>query len=244
MSRLLPILFNSEMVRAILDGRKTVTRRVIKPQPEPEQIYKIGYCIAGDKRNIGKYGFGTNEYGGRILFVKPPCKHGDILYVRETWTFEEGQYYYRADFDSDFLEPCETLSGGYPTYCRNYPGCNGCAVGKQRIIWHPSIHMPKEAARIWLRVTDVRVERLQDITEEQAEQEGSGNLFLEDVAFGREDKYPQIIENGYEGCIKKQFAYLWDSTVKKSDLTLYGWDANPWVWVIDFEQCEKPNIII
>lgn len=102
MSRLLPILFNSEMVRAILDGRKTVTRRVIKPQPEPEQIYKIGYCIAGDKRNIGKYGFGTNEYGGRILFVKPPCKHGDILYVRETWTFEEGKYYYRADFDSDF----------------------------------------------------------------------------------------------------------------------------------------------
>lgn len=85
---------------------------------------------------------------------------------------------------------------------------------------------------------------MQDITEEQAEQEGSGNLFLEDVAFGREDKYPQIIENGYEGCIKKQFAYLWDSTVKKSDLTLYGWDANPWVWVIDFEQCEKPNIII
>ena len=129
----MPILFNSEMVRAILDGRKTVTRRVIKPQPEPEQIYKIGYCIAGDKRNIGKYGFGTNEYGGRILFVKPPCKHGDILYVRETWTCEEGKYYYRADFDSDFLEPCETLSGGYPTYCRNYPGCNGCAVGKQRI---------------------------------------------------------------------------------------------------------------
>ena len=215
MGRVLPILFSTDMVRAILDGRKTVTRRVIKPQPEPEQIYKIGSCIAGDKRNIGKFGFGTNEYGGRILFVKPPCKHGDILYVRESWKIAKNGYFYKVDWEKDGIAD----------------------VTK----WEPSIHMPKEAARIWLKVTDVRVERLQDITAEQAEQEGSGNLFLEDVAFGREDKYPQIVENGYEGCIKKQFAYLWDSTVKKSDPALYGWDANPWVWVINFERCEKPN---
>ena len=228
------------MVRAILDGRKTVTRRVIKPQPEPEQIYKIGFCIAGDKRNIGKYGFGTNEYGGRILFVKPPCKHGDILYVRETWTQEHSGYYYRADFDSDYLDPCETLSGGYPSECRYYPGCVGCARTSSRIHWRPSIHMPKEAARIWLKVTDVRVERLREITEEQAKAEGIGEEWAMDwwsPTFNDPDSggYPRY---------RDTFVHLWNYTIKKSDLDRYGWDANPYVWVVEFERCEKPSMRI
>ena len=92
--------------------------------------------------------------------------------------------------------------------------------------WRPSIHMPKEAARIWLKVTDVRVERLQEITEEQIGREGV------------EVEYPHVL-NGEEK--RYAFSTLWNSTVKKSDLDRYGWNANPWVWVIEFERCEKPE---
>lgn len=249
MSKVLPILFNKDMVRAILDGRKTVTRRVIKPQPEKDMIYKLGYCIDGSRQDIGKFGFGTHECGGKILYVKPLCTHGDLLYVRETWTRKDRKYYYRADFDSDYLEPCETLSGGYPAYCRNYPGCNGCAVGKQRIIWSPSIHMPKEAARIWLKVMDVRVEQLQEMTEEDAFEEGYEGIcpYEHRVRCGDYESMCYVegdCENPLRLCDKsvpEGFGIeIWNKTIKKSDLDRYGWDANPWVWVIEFEQCEKP----
>ncbi len=167
-----PILFNTEMVRAILDGRKTCTRRIMKPQP-------------------------TAHYGTHCAI--PPYQQGDILYVRETWCKgswmnEKERYYYKAD-DNDFL----------------------CT-------WHPSIHMPKEAARIWLRVTGVRVERLQDIDGKGCVKEGIEEEPLKDVG----DEF-----------VKGMFHDLWDSTIKKSDIDRYGWDANPWVWVIEFERCEK-----
>lgn len=95
--------------------------------------------------------------------------------------------------------------------------------------WHPSLHMPKEAARIFLRAKDVRVERLQDITPSGAVDEGAV-------------KNPHYIKYGGERCLtlhsryRDEFAKLWDSTVKKADFDTYGWDANPWVWVIDFER--------
>lgn len=92
--------------------------------------------------------------------------------------------------------------------------------------WHPSIHMPKEAARIFLRVTNVRVERLQEIT--------SGQICKEGVEV--EDPY---VLNGEEK--RYAFSNLWDSTIKESDLDRYGWNANPWVWVIEFERCDKPE---
>lgn len=84
--------------------------------------------------------------------------------------------------------------------------------------------MPKEAARIWLKVTDVRVERLQNITETQAQAEGCDSGLLTGACTAR-----------------GQFEYLWNSTIKKSDLDRYGWNASPWVWVIEFERCEKPE---
>lgn len=222
-----PILFNTEMVRAILDGRKSCTRRIVKPQqlvgllPDkckngmPEEFLKKKklmfkpYCDMTDIELIN-------------TAYKAPYHPGNILYVRETWTEECGKYYYRANYDSDYLEPCETLSGGYPARCRNYAGCEGCTASSTRIYWHPSIHMPKEAARIFLQVTDVRVERLQEITETQAQAEGCNSGLLTGACTAR-----------------GQFEDLWDSTVKKSDLSRYGWDANPWVWVIEFERCEK-----
>jgi hypothetical protein len=188
-----PILFNTEMVRAILDGRKTCTRRLVRFLPG-ENPQWTGYIRDG-----------LMLYNGRNepCIIKVPYQPGDTLYVRETWcglpVNEAGHmrghtiYYYKADGE---LRP---------------KGWRGT--------WHPSIHMPKEAARIWLKVTDVRVERLQDMTDDDAEAEGCFDYTS--TALG--------------------FFDVWDSTIKKSDLNCYGWDANPWVWVIEFERCEKPE---
>ena len=224
-----PILFNAEMVRAILDGRKSCTRRLVKPQPDEKHTYPLGFVTdSTEKKEVGCFGFGIGEYGGSIQYAKPQYHTDDVLYIRETWTEECGKYYYRADYDSDYLDPCETLSGGYPASCRNHPGCDGCMATSTRIHWHPSIHMPKEAARIWLRVTDVRVERLQEITAESALTEGA-------------DKYIHANGTLNEDQTITSFIGIWNSTIKESDLDRYGWDANPWVWVIEFERCEKPE---
>ena len=132
---------------------------------------------------------------------KAPYEPGDILYVRETWKKAPNGYYY------------------YESWQRN----DIADVTK----WKPSIHMPKEAARIWLKVTDVRVERLQEIASEQISREGV------------EVEYPHVL-NGEEK--RYAFSTLWNSTIKKTDLDRYGWDANPFVWVIEFERCEKPEV--
>lgn len=228
-----PILFNTEMVRAILEGRKGATRRIVKGFIPDDAVW--GYTAFTPKGYISCRGTFADGYGEK--FFKLPCEPGDILYVRETWTEECGKYYYRADYESDYLDPCETLSGGYPASCRNHPGCDGCMATSTRIHWHPSIHMPKEAARIWLKVTDVRVERLQKITNDEAVKEGIYVSNCKDcnAPFGC-DACP---DEGYDEI--DEFAELWDSTIKKSDIDRYCWDANPWVWVIEFERCEKPE---
>lgn len=211
MSRVLPILFNTEMVRAILDGRKTCTRRVIKPQPQS----RLCYTYAGSHKGcIGKWTYpnkGAHEFLGEEYKLpenikdeelskrwNPPYHTDDILYVRETWKKAPNGYYYYEDWQRNDIAD----------------------VTK----WKPSIHMPKEAARIWLKVTDVRVERLQDMTSEQISREGV------------EVEYPHVL-NGEEK--RYAFSTLWNSTIKKSDIDRYGWDANPYVWVISFERCEK-----
>jgi hypothetical protein len=215
-----PILFNAEMVRAILDGRKTVTRRAIKfPEGMTGRLPESG---ARD------YIF----YPGGIKY--PPYHAEDMLYVRETWIGTCDEYYYRADFESDYLEPCTTLSGGTPAECRFYPGCEGCTRTSSIIKWRPSIHMPKEAARIFLHVTNVTVAKLQEITEEQAKEEG----ISEEMAMSWwSPSYYDPDSGGYPK-YRDAFSELWDSTVKKSDLGKYGWAANPWVWVIEFEKVE------
>ena len=220
MSRVLPILFNAEMVRAILDERKTCTRRILKHDVETilNSPYHKAHPEVENKQIISK-------------LCQPPYQPGDILYVRETWcglpVNEAGHmrghtiYYYKADGE---LRP-----KGW------------------RDTWHPSIHMPKEAARIWLKVTDVRVERLQEIDEDGVWDEGfrfkppcltrvsaDGHTCDLDGPCTSSIKYCDMTMGELFG------RELWDSTIKKSDLDRYGWDANPWVWVIEFERCEKP----
>lgn len=209
-----PILFNTEMVRAILDGRKDATRRIAKGFIPDDAVW--GYTAFTPKGYISCRGTFADGYGEK--FFKLPCEPGDIMYVRETWcddrqfTREDtpGRYFYKASEEDGFT-----------------------------VKWHPSIHMPKEAARIWLKVTNVRVERLQEITPKDAENEGVGNLFYEDIGYS-EKNYGTEVDKEY-GIAREQFAWLWESTIKKSDLDRYGWDANPWVWVIKFERCEKPE---
>ena len=203
--RLLPILFNTQMVKAILEGKKTVTRRCVKL---PKWI---------EKQNDGTYTMfaeGTCYEKQRFVDIAPylnkPYRPGDILYVRETWSEWTGGYLYKA-WTGPFHQPGQ------------------CSV----MTWHPSLHMPKEAARIFLKVKDVRVERLQNMNEVDTAKEG----IRTDIQTHRLDD-PNFVENF--GGIDK-FKALWNSTIKKEDIGKYGWDANPWVWVVEFERCEKPE---
>lgn len=217
-----PILFNTEMVRASLDGRKTVTRRLIKPQPPYDVQCPLGYCTDGYKSEIGKFAFGSHKDGGKMIFCKPPYQPGDILYVRESWEHFECCCCEGDEHGNCYQEPQQSVLNK-SCGCYMYRATDEI-YGDAR--WHPSIHMPKEVARIWLKVTDVRVERLQEITSEQICREGV------------EVEYPHVL-NGEEK--RYAFSTLWNSTIKKSDLDRYGWDANPWVWIIEFERCEKPE---
>lgn len=214
MSRVLPILFSADMVRAVLGGQKTVTRRIIKPQPK----MILSFRIAGDSFNKWSYPPKTawELWGEKFRHTEeisesdmkkiwnPPYNTDDIMYVRETWQclnpYSDKEYVYRASCDADYAKD----------------------IGK----WHPSIHMPKEAARIWLKVTDVQVERLQDITAQQAEKEGMTE---------KQKSVLSMDEYWY------WFKELWNSTIKKAEIDKYGWSSNPWVWVIEFERCKKPE---
>lgn len=214
-----PILFSTEMVRAILDGRKTVTRRLVTPQPVKDgRLWRFGGAVWPDCLD-------------RVIPV--PCHGlwkavkihpGDILYVRETWNamaelpeISEAGYVYKADMSDVELEQ----------------------MASKNFRWRPSIHMPKEAARLFIRVTSVRMERLQRITEQEAMAEG----------IYRVQTWPDIGRFTYEtnpamghvwstarGCFQWG---LWNSTVKPEDIHRFGWDADPWVLAIEFERTSR-----
>lgn len=200
------ILFNkqisTEMVRAILDGRKTCTRRICKDANEctvPDMEF-----YNADSRTYAVHNFADKEHTEQLSIAERTCPicPGDILYVRETWKRALNGYYYYEDWQRDDIADITK--------------------------WKPSIHMPKEAARIWLKVTDVRVERLQEISAESALAEGA-------------DKYIHTNGGLDENMTITSFIGIWNSTIKKSDIDRYGWDANPYVWIIEFERCEKPE---
>ena len=207
-----PILFNTEMVRAILDGRKSCTRRIVKHDVEAilNSPYHKEHPEVEDEQIISR-------------LCIPPYQPGDILYVRETFIQAAVNiFWYKAD---DKLWMSKDL------------------------LWKPSIHMPKKAARIWLKVTDVRVERLQEITEDGVWDEGfkfkppcltrvsaDGHTCDLDGPCMSSIKYCDMTMGELFG------REVWNSTIKKSDLDYYGWSANPWVWVIEFERCERGGV--
>ncbi len=185
-----PILFNTEMVRAILEGRKTVTRRVVK-----DMDIINGWDCEADGTPIAYIDQATGDSYPPTM----PCPHhpGDILWVRETWAKSmAGTFMYRADDKAIMVER-----------------------------WHPSIHMPREAARIFLRVTGVRVERLQEMTLKDAAMEGMD----------------------LRGPMFTKFVEVWNSTVPKHPNKFkrypYYWEDNPWVWVIEFERISKDEAL-
>jgi len=234
-----PIPFNTEMVKAILDGRKTQTRRVVKGI-EGLNVYRAEPAEdAYETLHQWDFFYGWSENGAlydAIQSVKAPYAPGDILWVREKWMCIHGEYKYSAYSDASNSKAYEV----------RWMDCD-C-----KMPWRPSIHMPKEAARIFLRVKNLRVERLQDMSEDDAFAEGAGPFITCD------HEHPLIDSTGayYDMCyndtpclhcpIDRSYGELfgelvYNPTVKKKDLPLYGWDANPWVWVIEFERCKKPE---
>ncbi|WP_039027481.1 hypothetical protein [Pseudomonas aeruginosa] len=204
-----PILFSGPMVRAILEGRKTVTRRVVNPQPD-----FLGSMVDPNTP------FKTLDAGLHARITCPHGQPGDRLWVREAWA---------ADAQVDAIAPHD-LSQGEPIW---YPadlsvrqtGCSMISKGRGR----PSIHMPRWASRILLEITAVRVERLQDISEEQAEAEGverPENITNVEVWDGTERELFNAMNQP-----RARFRRLW-SDINGSE----SWDANPWVWVVEFKQ--------
>lgn len=193
-----PILFSTEMVRAILDGRKTMTRRIAKDsmvQSIPWDEINYSMNTTPHKHNNGKFYIELQQEvdNTRHYEIKPPYQPSDILWVRETWWEYGGGYHYAADY---------SLCGKQLS--------NGVKL-------RPSIHMPRTAARLFIRVKNIRVERVQDIIWEDARREGL------DVA-------------EFDLTARDAFAELWNTTIKKQSLDCYRWDSNPWVWVIEFER--------
>jgi len=185
-----PILFSTDMVQAILENRKSMTRRIIKPQPADDISIDKSFKNHTMFRSSLKHDYGSST-------VHPPkYQVGDILYVRETWNTTD---------DCGLFPPWKS-TGTHYMYKADAPDSEAAKTAK----WRPSIFMPKEAARIFLRVTDVRVERVNNITVPDCEAEGVTVPF----------------------CTRENFVKLWNSINEKRG---YGWDVNPWVWIYEFE---------
>lgn len=246
-----PCLFNTDMTRAILEDRKTATRRCVKYKYDNTEMRmhtdKYGTRLIEIQKDVEGETHGKNPDGSTwhkllpYIEKEPPFKKGDILYVRETWQcwrahryeatadikFRAGGEGVRIQFANGNTDSIDRYD--FDTFVNKYFSYYG--------EWKPSIFMPKEAARIFLKVNNVRVERLQDITEDGAVAEGiyKSNCRGCNAPFGC-DTCP---DEGYDEI--DEFVGVWNSTIKKSDLALYGWDANPWVWVIEFERIEPES---
>lgn len=214
-----PIIFNTEMVKAILEGRKIQTRRVVNLKNN--DLIFTGFIMSSTAKNReGCCAFGKNKEQDLEL-VKPKYKVGDVLYVREKFCTGVN---IREKQNIPLNEDIEVLYYVNETNSQN----SNCRDFAEIIKWKPSIHMPKKYARIFLKVTNVRVERLQNMKIEDFLDEGINNN-------GLIVKEP---ENGLNECykyLKEKWISLWNSTAKDG----YKWEDNPYVFVYEFERVEK-----
>ncbi len=241
-----PIIFSGEMVCAILDGRKTQTRRVIKPQPpcdcdvQPEEMSKrtpegwqaAGHsgqwwcpCCTGDWQPRCPYGVPSDRLWIREAFVTGwPTEGGEVMYCDEDGNDLPEHVWYRADLRHFRGDPLR----------RGWRSDRGAVMDgwtdedgghQDNIPWKPSIHMPRWASRILLEITNVRVERVQKISESDAYAEGITEADIQAVSRRNRKKPGAILA----------FWDLWNSINAKRG---FGWDGNPWVWVITFKRVE------
>lgn len=258
-----PILFNTEMVRAILDGRKSVTRRVAFSEkdlrPFQSKDYPDGWWFRG--RVYRSWDDATRTPQGVMSLCR--YRREDILYVRETW-----QEVYETEWSEEDpsgknirelilnFDSIPKVEAGISSMCKSalmkprmkyfvFKASNiQYADNENGLAWRPSIHMPKEAARIFLRVQDVHVERVQEMSDIDAAKEGIQSYWSTPY-----DNDPPFIGRakgiGNDLCFTRReaFGQIWDSTVKPSDRALYGWDVNPWVWVINFERISRDEAL-
>lgn len=208
-----PILFNGAMVRAILDGSKTQTRRVCKLQPH--ESAEMTWWPDGKGTDTGTSGGAPGCY----LRLCPFGQVGDRIYVRETW-----QAWHKTSYEYDEWEPIsvkEATTSKSSTFDFG-PTCDAIeyrATSKSGGPWTPSIHMPRWASRILLEITDLRVERLQNITEQDAKSEGCAG------------GHGAIPDYGYNASQYEHFMHVWESVYGNA-----SWIENPWVWVIEFKR--------
>lgn len=195
-----PIIFSGEMVKAILEDRKTQTRRIVKPQPYQDGIFDKKRIILykGHEREQWCWFISDGSLRNYDLRFCPYGKIGDRLWIRETWQTAGGKTVtYRADWDRTKIKTSDLIK------------------------WKPSIHMPRWASRITLEITDIRVERLQEISEWDCLKEG---VVIDKDCENEEQKLKSALVS---------FLELWDSINEKRG---YGWDTNCWVWVISFRR--------
>ncbi len=252
----IPILFSTEMVQALLDGRKTQTRRVVKTRfsntdlvmrdnKHGKRLIELQNDVPEPVRKENPDGtFSTTHHVKTFSEVKSPYgQPGDVLWVRETWaetvnvnSMQEwpGRPHIeteRRDFPDDAV---------WSAYIWRADGewnwCDDDGFDTEKSCWKPSIHMPKAAARLFLKITDVRVERLQDISGADAVAEGVKMTWISDGI--EECKYKNYINDGRGSLSDASESYktLWQR-INGTE----SWDANPWVWVVTFEKTEKPE---
>jgi len=223
-------------------GTKVQTRRLIKPQPDAglEEFDRYSQIIVG-KYHPTKIDRDGIEYPGEEIFGaytsdgewgwECPYSIGEQVYIRETWFKYGDMVLYRADGE-EYIDPCSTPSGGYHESCRHHPGCEGCSVEPEQIKWRPSIHMPEWAARTIVTITDIRAQRVQDISEDDAIAEGVGvgwqmNAGWPDYQHIRNDFVCELTQD----TARLSFASLWDSIHGEG-----SWTKNEWVFAYSFRR--------